>query len=83
MIRTSLFVLPLLLIACGGGGPAGNQVAGPAPVSAAGATPETIDSIWRQAEQAGDFARADEIEVALSPDGERLDFRVLTSTTQA
>jgi outer membrane protein assembly factor BamD len=52
MIRTSLFVLPLLLIGCGGGGAARNQAAGPAPVSAAGATPEIIDSIWRQAEQA-------------------------------
>jgi ATP-dependent Clp protease ATP-binding subunit ClpC len=31
----------------------------------------------------GDFARGDEIEVDVSPDGERLDFRVLTSTTKA
>ncbi|HTI64048.1 MAG TPA: ATP-dependent Clp protease ATP-binding subunit [Gemmatimonadaceae bacterium] len=31
----------------------------------------------------GDFSRGDEIEVDVSPDGERLDFRVLTSTPQA
>jgi ATP-dependent Clp protease ATP-binding subunit ClpC len=31
----------------------------------------------------GDFARGDEIEVDVSADGERLDFRVLTSTTKA
>ena len=31
----------------------------------------------------GDFSRGDEIEVDVAPDGDRLDFRVLTSTTQA
>src|SRR5512146_2246414 len=31
----------------------------------------------------GDFSRGEEIEVDVSPDGERLDFRVLTSTPQA
>ncbi|HEX8943897.1 MAG TPA: ATP-dependent Clp protease ATP-binding subunit [Gemmatimonadaceae bacterium] len=31
----------------------------------------------------GDFSRGDEIEVDVSPDGEKLDFRVLTSTTKA
>src|SRR5512132_1606999 len=31
----------------------------------------------------GEFSRGDELEVDVSPDGERLDFRVLTSTTQA
>ena len=29
----------------------------------------------------GDFSKADEIEVELSADGERLDFKVLTTTT--
>jgi ATP-dependent Clp protease ATP-binding subunit ClpC len=31
----------------------------------------------------GDFSRGDEIEVDVSPDGEKLDFRVLTSSTKA
>ncbi|HSQ29681.1 MAG TPA: ATP-dependent Clp protease ATP-binding subunit [Gemmatimonadaceae bacterium] len=31
----------------------------------------------------GDFSRGEEIEVDVSPDGEKLDFRVLTSTPQA
>jgi hypothetical protein len=31
----------------------------------------------------GDFARGDDIVVDDTPDGERLDFRVLTSTTKA
>jgi hypothetical protein len=30
----------------------------------------------------GEFSRNDEIEVDVSPDGERLDFKVLTSTPQ-
>lgn len=52
MTRTFLVCLPALLIACGGGGAAGNRTVAPAPVSATGASPETIDSLWRQAEQA-------------------------------
>ena len=31
----------------------------------------------------GEFAKGDEIEVDLAPDGEKLDFRVLTSSPQA
>src|SRR5439155_27333922 len=31
----------------------------------------------------GEFARGDELEVDVAPDGERLDFRVLTSSTKA
>jgi ATP-dependent Clp protease ATP-binding subunit ClpC len=31
----------------------------------------------------GDFSRGDEIEVEVTPDGSKLGFRVLTSTTKA
>jgi hypothetical protein len=31
----------------------------------------------------GEFARADELEVDVAADGEHLDFRVLTGSTQA
>jgi outer membrane protein assembly factor BamD len=41
-----------LVAACGGGRAAGDRPASPAPVSAEGASPATIDSLWRQAEQA-------------------------------
>lgn len=40
-----------LVAACGGGAGGRDRPASPAPVSAAGASPATIDSLWRQAEQ--------------------------------
>jgi outer membrane protein assembly factor BamD len=48
-----LFVGAVTLVtACGGGRAAGDRPASPAPVSAEGASPAMIDSLWNQAEQA-------------------------------
>jgi outer membrane assembly lipoprotein YfiO len=40
------------LLGCGGGGGAESRTLAPAPVAAAGASAATIDTLWRQAEQA-------------------------------
>ncbi len=53
MSRQSLWVAALgLLAACGGGPGNENRTVAPAPVSAAGVSAATLDSMWRQAEQA-------------------------------
>jgi outer membrane protein assembly factor BamD len=53
MSRQSLWVAALgLLAACGGGPGNENRTVAPAPVSAAGASAATLDSMWRQSEQA-------------------------------
>ena len=52
MTRTSLLWLPALLIGCGGGGTTGSRTVAPAPVSGTGASAATIDSLWREVEQA-------------------------------
>jgi outer membrane protein assembly factor BamD len=53
MSRQSLWVAALgLLVACGGGRGNENRTVAPAPVSAGGASPAMLDSMWRQAEQA-------------------------------
>jgi len=50
--RKSLFWAAALVTACGGGRGVGDRTAGPAPVSAAGASAAAIDSLWGQAERA-------------------------------
>jgi|tagenome__1003787_1003787.scaffolds.fasta_scaffold20862820_2 outer membrane protein assembly factor BamD len=50
MTRSLAFCALLLLAACGGHGGKGSD--SPAPVSATGASAATIDTLWRQAEQA-------------------------------
>lgn len=52
MTRRSLFCAVALGTACGGGRAASDRAASPAPVSAAGASVATIDSLWSQAERA-------------------------------
>jgi outer membrane protein assembly factor BamD len=52
MIRKSLVLAALFLVACGGGPGNENRTVAPAPVSAGGASAATLDSLWRQAEQA-------------------------------
>jgi outer membrane protein assembly factor BamD len=52
MIRQLLVGAAALVMACGGGRAAGTRTAAPAPVQEAGASAATIDSLWRQAEQA-------------------------------
>jgi outer membrane protein assembly factor BamD len=52
MSRGSFTFAMLLAAACGGGRTAGERGASPAPVSAGGASPAAIDSLWRQAEHA-------------------------------
>src|SRR5688572_2459014 len=53
MTRKFLFLFAVVLVAaCGGGGAGGQRQVAPAPVSATGASPATIDSLWRHAEQA-------------------------------
>lgn len=74
MTRHSIFFLVALVAACGGGRSSGNPAA-PAPVSA-GASAETIDSIWREAEQAvrhgewGDVVKSLERAVLEFPPGD-------------
>jgi outer membrane assembly lipoprotein YfiO len=50
MSRRLLLCVAALVPACGGGRAASNRPA-PAPVTAEGASPATIDSLWRQAER--------------------------------
>jgi outer membrane protein assembly factor BamD len=50
MMRQSLVLLGALLAACGGGRAENEGAPAPVPVSA-GASPATIDSLWREAEQ--------------------------------
>jgi outer membrane protein assembly factor BamD len=50
MMRQSLVLLGALLAACGGGRAENGGAPAPVPVSA-GASPATIDSLWREAEQ--------------------------------
>jgi outer membrane assembly lipoprotein YfiO len=52
MNRSCLAGAILLAAACGGGRTAADRAASPAPVSAAGANPAAIDSLWRQSEHA-------------------------------
>jgi outer membrane protein assembly factor BamD len=52
MIRRLLLGAVALVAACGGGRGPEERQASPAPVSSAGASPATIDSLWRHAEQA-------------------------------
>jgi outer membrane assembly lipoprotein YfiO len=53
MTRKFLFFFAVVLVAaCGGGSAGGQRQVAPAPVSATGASPATIDSLWRHAEQA-------------------------------
>ena len=52
MSRTFLLWSVVLLAGCGGGRPAGRGSAAPAPVSATGASPAAVDSLWQQAQQA-------------------------------
>jgi outer membrane protein assembly factor BamD len=64
MSRRLRFCAVALLTACGGGSAASDQPASPAPVTAEGASPATIDSLWRQAEQAirrGKWADAEKL----------------------
>jgi outer membrane protein assembly factor BamD len=49
--KRSVFLLAAL-VACGGGRSPDGESAAPAPVTATGASAATIDSLWRQAEQA-------------------------------
>jgi outer membrane protein assembly factor BamD len=53
------------LIACGGGGRRPSP-ASPVPVSAAGASPAAIDSLWRQSEQAVRHGKWSEVEKLLN-----------------
>jgi outer membrane protein assembly factor BamD len=50
--KTLPLVVLAAVVACGGGRPPDGGSAAPAPVAATGASAATIDSIWRQAEQA-------------------------------
>jgi outer membrane protein assembly factor BamD len=53
MIRESLCVAALgLVLACGGGPGNENRTVAPAPVASAGASPATVDTLWREAELA-------------------------------
>jgi outer membrane protein assembly factor BamD len=52
MSRRWLFCAAALVTGCGGGRAANDQPASPAPVTVEGANAATIDSLWRQAEQA-------------------------------
>jgi outer membrane assembly lipoprotein YfiO len=63
MSHRLLFCTIALLSGCGGGR-AGDRPVAPAPVSAAGASPASIDSLWRHAEQAvrhGKWADAEKL----------------------
>lgn len=52
MTRTLLFCAVALVAACGGGRAPDQRQVAPAPVSATGASPAMIDSLWRNAERA-------------------------------
>jgi outer membrane protein assembly factor BamD len=52
MIRRLLVGAVALVAACGGGRGPEDRPASPAPVASTGASPATIDSLWRHAEQA-------------------------------
>ena len=52
MIRTLLVGTVALVAACGGGGGGSTRPGAPAPVPEAAASAATIDSLWREAEQA-------------------------------
>jgi outer membrane protein assembly factor BamD len=64
MNRRLLFCAVALVPACGGGRAAADRPASPAPASAEAASPATIDSLWRNAEQAirrGKWADAEKL----------------------
>jgi outer membrane protein assembly factor BamD len=52
MTRRLLFCAVALVAGCGGGRAGADRPGSPAPVSAAGASPAILDSLWRHAEQA-------------------------------
>jgi outer membrane protein assembly factor BamD len=65
MMRPSLLGAVALLLACGGGRAARSTAAAPAPVSAAGASAATIDSLWHRAELAVRHAKWSDAEKLL------------------
>jgi outer membrane protein assembly factor BamD len=66
MIRWLLVCIGASLVACGGGSARNRPAASPAPVSAAGANPAAIDSLWRDAEQAVRHGKWSEAEKLLN-----------------
>jgi outer membrane protein assembly factor BamD len=65
MTAKSLLWAVALLVACGGGRAPDGRTAAPAPVSSTGASAATIDSLWRQAEQAVRRGKWDDAEKVL------------------
>jgi outer membrane protein assembly factor BamD len=65
MTHRLLFCAVALVAACGGGRAGADRAASPGPVSAAGAKPATLDSLWRHAEQAIRYGKWKEAEKLL------------------